>query len=252
MDALPICGKPVLALDFRPTSPIAVPVESGSRGLRALCIVIWRAGFTVAQKLHPDHLAALLDRLGPDRDLAGERYIDLARRLRTIFLYRHCPDVDELVDETLDRAGRRLLELGDRFEGSDPARYVFGVAWNVARESFRRRSSEPLSEDREIPDPGSDDADESKELRDTCLDRCLGQLSAHDRRLALQYYEGEGGTRVRRRAELARDRGVSLNALRLKVHRLTRHLRQCVFDCVGGGGELALAPIPSGPHLVKG
>ena len=116
----------------------------------------------MAQKLHPDHLAALLDRLGPDRDLAGERYVELARRLRTIFRYRGCPDVDELVDETLDRAGRRLLELGDRYEGSDPARYVFGVAWNVARESFRRRSPEPLPEGREIADPGPDDPDETR------------------------------------------------------------------------------------------
>jgi len=252
MDPHPICGKPMLTLDFRPTSPFPVPVESGSRGPRALHSFIWRTGFTVAQRLHPDHLAALLDRLGPDRDLAGERYVDLARRLRIIFLYRHCPDVDELVDETLDRAGRRLLELGDRFEGSDPARYVFGVAWNVARESFRRRSPEPLSEGRDIPDPGSDDPDESKELRDACLDRCLARLPADDRRLALAYYEGEGGRRVRRRAELARELGVTLNALRLKLHRLTRQLRQCVFDCVGGGGELAPAPIHAGPHLVKG
>jgi DNA-directed RNA polymerase specialized sigma24 family protein len=229
------------ALDFRPTSPIPVPLDS-----------IWRAGLNLAQKLHPDHFAALLDRLGPDRDRAGERYVELARRLRTIFLYRHCPDVDELVDETLDRAGRRLLELGDRYDGADPARYVYGVAWNVARESFRRRAPEPLPEGKEIPDPGSDDPEETEELRDVCLDRCLDELRADDRRLALTYYQGEKGARIRHRAALAQELGLSLNALRLKVHRLTRQLRQCVFDCVGGGRELATLPIRPGPHLVKG
>jgi DNA-directed RNA polymerase specialized sigma24 family protein len=206
----------------------------------------------LVQKLHPDHFAALLDRLGPDRDQAGERYVDLARRLRIIFRYRRCPDVDELVDETLDRAGRRLLELGDRYDGSDPARYVYGVAWNVARESFRRRSPEPLPEGKEIPDPGPDDLEETQELRDACLDRCLGELLGDDRSLALTYYQGEKGARIRRRADLARELGVSLNALRLKVHRLTRHLRQCMLDCVGAGPELATLPVRPGPHLVKG
>jgi DNA-directed RNA polymerase specialized sigma24 family protein len=241
MDSLPICGKRMLALDFRSTSPIPVPLEN-----------LWRAGFNLAQKLHPDHLAALLDRLGPDPDQAGERYVDLGRRLRTIFTYRRCRDVDELVDETLDRAGRRLLELGDRYDGSEPSRYVFGVAWNVARESFRRRSPEPLPEGQEIPDPGPDDPEETEELRDTCLDRCLGRLPGDDRSLALTYYQGEKGARIQRRADLARELGVSLNALRLKVHRLTRHLRQCMLDCVGAGPEPATLPVRPGPHLVKG
>lgn len=240
MNPLSICGKRVPTLDFRPTSPIPVSPEND-----------WRAGFNVAQKLQPDHFAALLDRLGPDRDLAGERYVELARRLRTIFLYRRCPNVDELVDETLDRAGRRLLELGERYDGSDPARYVFGVAWNVARESFRRRSPEQLPEGKEIPDPGLT-ADENEERRDVCLDRCLDELTEDDRRLALAYYQGEKGFRIRRRAALARELGVSLNALRLKLHRITRHLRQCVFDCMGPGGDLAGIPVRPGPHLVKG
>ncbi len=206
----------------------------------------------MAQKLHPDHLAALLDRLGPDRDLAGERYVDLARRLRIIFLYRHCPDVDELVDETLDRAGRRLLELGERYEGTDPDRYVFGVAWNVARESFRRRSLEPLPEGKEIPDPGPDDPEETEEMRDVCLDRCLGQLPEGDRHLALTYYRGEKGARIRRRADLARELGVSLNALRLRVHRITDRLRRCVLRCVDLGGQMEAFPSPASPQLVKG
>ena len=240
MNPLSICGKRVPKLDFQPSSPIPDRLES-----------IWGAACIVVQKLQPDHFAALLDRLGPDRDRAGERYVELARRLRTVFQYRRCPNVDELVDETLDRAGRRLLELGDRYDGSDPERYVFGVAWNVARESFKRRSPEPLPEGKEIPDAGPD-TDEAEELRGVCLDRCLDQLPEDDRRLALEYHQGEKGTRIRRRAALARELGVSLNALRLKLHRITRHLRECVFDCLGAGGDLASIPVRPGPHLVKG
>jgi DNA-directed RNA polymerase specialized sigma24 family protein len=206
----------------------------------------------VAHALHPDHFEALLQRLASDRDLAGERYVELSRRLRSVFQYRHCPDPDDLVHETLDRAGRRLLELGSKYEGTDPTPYVFGVAWNVARESFRRRSPEPLPEGKEIPDPGPDDPEEAKELRGTCLDRCLEQLAEDDRAVALKYYRGEKGARIQQRAALARDLKVSPNALRLKVHRVTRRLRQCVFECMGVDGPMGAVPARTGSHLVEG
>jgi DNA-directed RNA polymerase specialized sigma24 family protein len=227
-------------------------VETDSRYPRVRGRLSRRAGFIVAQKLHPDHFAALLARLATDRDLAGERYVELSRRLRTIFLYRHCPDVDVLVDETLDRAGRRLLELGDKYDGSDPARYVFGVAWNVARESFRRRVPEPLAEGKEVPDPGPADPEDAKELRSTCLDQCLKRLPEDDRNVALRYYRGEKRAKIEQRAALARDLGASPNALRLKVHRITRRLRQCVFHCMDLGGLADAVAARSGPHLAEG
>lgn len=167
-----------------------------------------------------------------------------------MFQYRGCPDADELVYETLDRAGRRLLEMGDRFEGSNPGRYVFGVAWNVARESFRRRTPEPLPEGQDLPDRAPDHGKENEELRSACLDRCLARLPEDDRRVTLKYHQGERQARIRSRATLARDLGVSPNALRLKVHRITRRLRQCVFQCMDEGGMSGF--VPAGPHLVKG
>lgn len=211
-----------------------------------------RLGSKVAYTLHPEHFEALLRKLSSDRELAGRRYVELSQRLRTVFLYRRCPDPDDLVHETLDRAGRKLLELGDRWEGKDPTPYVFGVAWNVAREAFRRRSPQPLPEGREIPDPGPADPEDLAELRSTCLDQCLEELAADERSVALRYYEGEKRARIERRAALARDLGVSANALRLKVHRTTRRLRQCVFHCMDLGGSMGAVPSPAGSYLVKG
>src|SRR5262245_63354455 len=94
--------------------------------------------------LRSEQLEALLLRLSPDREQAGQRYEQLRRGLITVFGYRGCASPDELADETLDRASRRLLELGSAFEGSDPTRFVYGVAWNVARESFKRSPLLPL------------------------------------------------------------------------------------------------------------
>ncbi len=204
------------------------------------------------QTLRPEHFEALLQRLASDRELAGQRYVELSQRLRTVFLYRQCADSDDLVNETLDRAGRKLLELGDQYEGKDPAPYVFGVAWNVARESFRRRAPQPLPEGREIPDPGPANPEDPAEMRSHCLDRCLDQLAEKDRSVALRYYEGEKRARIERRAALARDLGLSPNALRLKVHRITRRLRQCVFHCLELGGQMGAVPSPAAPQLVKG
>src|SRR5262245_60780717 len=94
--------------------------------------------------LGPDQFEALLGRLGPDRETAGREYEQLRHRLVTIFTYRRCPHPEELADETLDRVARKLLEMGTAFEGPDPTRFVFGVAWNVAKESFHSQREVPL------------------------------------------------------------------------------------------------------------
>jgi DNA-directed RNA polymerase specialized sigma24 family protein len=183
------------------------------------------------EPLRPEHFDGLLQRLGPDREVAGDRYEQLRRRLVGIFAYRRCHHPEELADETLDRAARRLQDMGNDFVGSDPARFVYGVAWNVARESFRRPSPVPLPDAWErvisAPQPGDEE-----ERQETCLDRCLDELAPSERSLVLGYFEGERSARIRRRSELAHERGVSPNALRLKIHRLCGRLRDCVVHCM--------------------
>lgn len=130
----------------------------------------------MSEPLSPEQFDTLLQRLGPDRELAGTRYEQLRRRLVSLFHYRGCPHPEELADETLDRAARRLEEMGTEFVGSDPARFVYGVAWNVARESFRRRSTVPLPERWEGPGPTEPPGAEDEERERACLDRCLDRL----------------------------------------------------------------------------
>jgi len=188
----------------------------------------------VSESLRSEQFEALLQRLGPDREFAGTRYQELRRRLVTVFEYRRCSQPEELADQTLDRAARKLLEMGSEFVGSDPARFVFGVAWNVARESFRRPSTLPLPERWEAVSPVASEADDERER--ACLDRCLEELAAPDRDLILGYHQGEKSARIRRRSELARERGQSPNALRLKVHRITGGLRECIVHCTNREG----------------
>jgi len=190
------------------------------------------------EPLGSEPFEALLLRLGPDRQAAGERYLQLRQRLVAVFEYRRCPRPEELADETLDRVARRLLEMGSEFVGNDPARYVFGVAWNVARESFRRPAALPLPDGWEGRLAAAA-ADDEEGLEESCLEGCLSRLSPADKSLVLDYHRGERSDRIRGRSGLASDLGLSPNALRLKIHRLTSRLRECVLGCVEQGGLVA-------------
>ena len=71
------------------------------------------------------------------------------------------------------------------------------------------------------------------------------------RRWAILLMLGVGAWNVAGRyLGLALGLSLSSNALRLKVHRITRRLRQCVLRCVDQGGMNGVVPV--GPHLVKG
>lgn len=190
------------------------------------------------EPLRSEPFEALLLKLGPDREAAGERYLQLRQRLVAVFEYRRCPLPEELADETLDRVARRLQEMGSEFVGSDPARYVFGVAWNVARESFRRPTGAPLPDGWEGRLVASA-ADDGEGVEESCLEHCLERLSPADKQLVLDYHQGERSARIRGRSGLARDLGLTPNALRLKIHRLTSRLRECVLGCVEQGGLVA-------------
>jgi DNA-directed RNA polymerase specialized sigma24 family protein len=203
--------------------------------------------------LNAEQLDALLRRLGPDRERAGLRYEELRQQLIKIFGNRRCASPEDLADEALDRAGRRLLEMGPEFAGHDAARFVFGVAWTIARESPRRRFAVPLLETWEVPDPKSV-VEEHGHQRELCLERCLQTLNDSERHLILAYYEGEKGAKISHRSAMAVEHGLSSNALRIKIHRITRRLRNCVLRCLGDRGPCGSRRHwrPIGPTNLKG
>jgi DNA-directed RNA polymerase specialized sigma24 family protein len=193
--------------------------------------------------LSPEQFEVLLRQLGPDRDLAGARYEQLRRRLVTILTYRGCAQPEEVADETMDRVARRLAEIPAGSEIGDPTRFVFGVAWNVAREWIRRQRTVPLPDGWDPPDPvESEMRSPDGDLGHGCLDRCLRCLPQQDRDVVLTYYQEEGLAKIRHRAIVARQLKISSNALRLRIHRLTLRLRECVFHCLDTArpGEIGL------------
>jgi DNA-directed RNA polymerase specialized sigma24 family protein len=181
---------------------------------------------------------ALLERLAPDRNIAGARYVELRERVLAVFIRRGCARPEDLADETMDRVARKLADLAIA-AGDDPRALVFGVAWNVARESFHnKRRLVPLPDDWDPPNQEHQaGSEEQPRAGADCLEVCLLQLDDSERTLILCYFRGEKRAKISGRLGLARDLGISANALRLRIHRITQTLRPCVFDCMARRGE---------------
>jgi DNA-directed RNA polymerase specialized sigma24 family protein len=176
---------------------------------------------------------ALLLQFAPDRDTAGVKYVELRSRLVTVFRYRGCANPEELADEAMDRVARKLLEAPPA--GADPRALLFGVAWNVARESFHRARAVALPDGWDRPDErGPVHSYDEPERGQECLERCLGRLEERERELVLTYFEREKRAKITHRLGIARRLGISANALRLKIHRITQQLRPCVSGCMAG------------------
>ena len=61
---------------------------------------------------------------------------------------------------------------------------------------------------------------------------CLQELSTQKRDLILAYYAKEKQAKIDHRAEMARRLGISVDALRVKAHRIRTTLEECIKRCV--------------------
>ena len=186
--------------------------------------------------LTPEGFDALLAQLNSDRDRAGEIYETIRRKLVRLFEWRGCGSPEDLADETINRVARRLAE-GVELRSSDPYGYFCGVAHLVYKEVMRRASREhrALVEGGGWPSPSFNDDSEPSDRRLDCLRQCLGQLAPDQRDLVLRYHQGkteQGENNIRHRQKLADEAGIPMNALRIRVHRLSRKLESCVHTCL--------------------
>jgi len=171
-----------------------------------------------------------LTALGPDRDGAADRYLEIRRNLVRLFEWRACPAPDDYADETINRCARKI---GEGEEIRDVATYCIGVARMLLREMSRDRALSARSLD-EAPEPQSPPHEpaEDAEDRTECLRRCLGKLSAENRDLILAYYQGDKGEKIRNRKGLTQLFGLRSSTLRMRALRLRETLQQCSENCL--------------------
>ena len=174
----------------------------------------------------------LLEALGTDRERAAVEYQRLHARVSGLLRWWGSPRPDELADETLDRVARKLDEGTEISPGSLGA-FARGVARLVFYESTRspRHQESPLPAELE-PDAPADGSETERSL--ACLDRCLDQLSAHDRECVLRYHDPGNEKNIDARRRLASALGISPTALRIRAFRIRERLEACVSRCMEG------------------
>ena len=172
-----------------------------------------------------DPFEQFLSRLAPDVPSSSERYLWLRARLIKFFAWKRCEDPEGLSDETI---GRLITNLYAGEEIEKPSSYAYGTAHNVFRENARSIARHDQIQDSwevALERPGAQKHDAFEE----CARLCLEKLSDDKKRVLEQYYSDEGN-----REELARRMGLSVAALRTKIHRLKPDLRDCYEKCMKG------------------
>jgi RNA polymerase sigma factor (sigma-70 family) len=138
-----------------------------------------------------------------------------------------------MADEVFDRVSRKADELRMTFQG-DPKLYCYGVANNLIREYQKKtKLFVPIEEVDIAADLPDEVAAETEELREECLSHCLQELSEEKRLLILSYYAKEKRAKTVHRAELARELGISIEALRVRVLRIRLTLEACIERRIG-------------------
>jgi DNA-directed RNA polymerase specialized sigma24 family protein len=178
-----------------------------------------------------------LDWLDEGVDSGGETYLAMRRRLVRYFDRKNCLAPDELADETLSRAARRLREEGSITDASPP-HFCFIVARYVLLEYQRRPEHRQVSLDAlpefvaglshaappASPPPESD----ARSQMALCLERCLQKLASADRDLIFEYYHGERRVKIEHRLQLAARFRLTMNALAIRACRIRQRLEDCV------------------------
>ncbi|HEX7150357.1 MAG TPA: hypothetical protein VF618_02640 [Thermoanaerobaculia bacterium] len=179
-------------------------------------------------KLTGDAFDRLLGFLHADSNQAARHYEQTRRALIKFFESRGCHTPEEQADKTIDRVAKKVEEGMDSYIG-EPVLYFYGVARHVLQEYFRRRSGSmaPLLY---VPDDG-----EHAHRRMECMTRCFEALPHDSRSMIVEYCTVDSKRRNELRQRMALRLGISLNTLRIRVHRLREQLDRCVRGCVAGG-----------------
>lgn len=171
----------------------------------------------------------LLVALGPDRESAGRKYLEVRSHLTRFFEWRGSPFPEDHADETINRVARRIAE-GE--EVRNPSSYFLGVARMLLLEIHKERAKERQAMGELASSQSESYVFEELEPRVDCLRQCLDGLPHDNRDLILQYYQGEGGAKIKIRKQLSERLEVPLNTLRMRALRVRERLQGCVEDCV--------------------
>jgi len=183
----------------------------------------------------------LLARFDSDAERAAEKYELIRGAIVKFFECRGCISSHELADETINRVARKIAG-GTEIAEHSLSSFFYGVARNIYREHLRKPDNNashidsisaldlPVEDPEETLERGSERLLSERRLE--CLEECLKSLEGLDRKLILSYYEG-AATKIENRKQMAESLGISVNGLRIRVHRIREKLEKCITACLG-------------------
>jgi hypothetical protein len=143
----------------------------------------------------------LLTWLDPNYEVAGRKYALIHSGLVRIFVSRGFSDAEDLADLTIKRVSDLLPGIRDSYVG-ERAPYFYKVAGYIILEARRR------------PEIATDLASVEQILENN--------------ELVLDYHLNKGRDKIEQHERMAKERGISVEALRSRAH----HIRKTLKDCV--------------------
>ena len=164
-----------------------------------------------------DHFLAWFDY---QRERASEEIAHFTPRIVSFFHRKGCgADSEDLAQDVFIRTARKFEE---RYVDREPKPYLFRVADFIFHEWLKKRKHVQMGEELDLPDPARS---VERILADSSQVRFLrnimdGALEPVNLTLLLRYIEADAAGR----ANLATERGVSPNALRVKIADLKKRV----------------------------
>jgi len=171
-----------------------------------------------------DELETLLRWLDPDPETAGQELNRIRASIVKMLSSRGCIDADTEADVVIDRVAAKVKGIVSSYQGS-PAKFFHGFARNILHECWDKQSKQIHA----IPE-----VDPIPEEKIQCLEKCTEKLSSDQRYKITEYHRYDGQEKIKQRKLLAERFGLTLTALRIKVHRIGVILKPCIIGCLEG------------------
>ena len=137
-----------------------------------------------------------------------------------------------MTDEVFDRVAKKVHEVRQTYVGK-PKLYFYGVARNLIKEIHHKIKTHTAVEGTEpASNPRSEAEQETADMREDCLRSCLQKLREEKRELILAYYAKEKQAKIDHRTEMAQQRGITVETLRVKAYRIRSTLEECIVRCL--------------------
>ncbi len=188
-------------------------------------------------ELTQEALDKFLLRLDPNVELAGEKYEQLHRALINFFSHKGCSSPEELADEAINRAIRKIDE-GENID--NVVAYTWGVARNVLKEAQRAQNQTVSIDDLSVAETPiinqteSGQESEKDEIRRKCMRRCWRKLPGKEQQLLREWHCGAGRERIENHRRLAERLRIKIETLRRQIFEITQKLWECRTKCLMG------------------